>query len=128
MKPLGILLVGLWLALSVAASPAQETPGRKETKKPEQADIVAGKRLFETKCGVCHSTDSKETRVGPGLKGVRDGSLPSGRYATHDVILNQLNVGGRGLLTTVKGYGMPIFKELLTAKEKDQIVAYVMTL
>src|SRR5437879_6536153 len=128
MKPFGILLVGLWLALSVTASPAQEASGRKEDTKPTQTDIVAGKRLFDAKCGVCHSTDSKETRIGPGLKGLKDGNLPSGRGATHDVILNQLNMGGRGLLTTVKGYGMPIFRELLTAKEKDQIIAYVKTL
>jgi mono/diheme cytochrome c family protein len=128
MKVFGILLVGFWLALIVAGSPAQERPGRKEDKKAAQADIVAGKRLFDAKCGVCHSTDGKETRVGPGLKGVGDGNLPSGRNATHDVILNQLNMGGRGLLTTVKGYGMPIFRELLTTKEKDQIIAYVMQL
>jgi len=128
MKPLGIVLVGLSWALGVAVLPGQVASGRKENTKPAQADIVAGKRLFDAKCGVCHSTDSKETRVGPGLKGVSDGSLPSGRYSTRDVILNQLNVGGGGLLTTVKGYGMPIFKELLTAKEKDQIIAYVLTL
>jgi mono/diheme cytochrome c family protein len=61
-------------------------------------------------------------------QGVKDGKLPSGRNATHDVILEQLNVGGRGLLITVNGFGMPIFKDLLSDKEKEKIIAYVMSL
>ena len=51
MKPFGILLVGCWLALSVTASPAQETPRRKEDKKPAQADIIAGKRFLTRNVG-----------------------------------------------------------------------------
>ena len=78
-----------------------------------------GKKLFEAKCAVCHSADSNETRVGPGFKGAKDGTLPSGHSATAEVILKKLNAGGGG---------MPVFKELLTADEKAQLIAYVLSL
>jgi cytochrome c len=131
MKTFGILLVGLFVSVIVPESLAQNASSKGKEAKSSKAtaeDIVAGKVLFDSKCGVCHSADSKERRIGPGLKDVKDGKLPSGRNATHDVILEQLNVGGRGLLITVGGFGMPIFKDLLTDKEKDRIIAYVMSL
>ena len=71
------------------------------------------------KCGICHNADSNEKKIGPGLKGVKDGALPSGKSATEGAILDKLNAGGGG---------MPVFKELLTDKEKADIVAYVLTL
>ena len=78
-----------------------------------------GKKLFEAKCAVCHAADSNEARVGPGLKGAKDGTLPGGRNITADVIRKQLNSGGGG---------MPVFKELLTEDEKKQLIAYVLSL
>jgi cytochrome c len=85
---------------------------------PEPVD---GKALFMAKCGVCHATDSVERRIGPSLKGLRDGKLPDaiGRPATHDKILKQIDEGGNG---------MPVFRDLLTREQKEAIVAYAMTL
>ena len=78
-----------------------------------------GKDLFEAKCIVCHNPDSKDKKIGPGLQGVKDGKLPSGKNATHDVILEVVNAGGGG---------MPAYKELLTDEEKEDVIAYVLTL
>ena len=78
-----------------------------------------GEKLFASKCSVCHSADSNEKKVGPGLKGAKEGTLPSGRTANHDTILKQLNSGGGG---------MPVFKELLTDDEKEKLIAYVLSL
>jgi mono/diheme cytochrome c family protein len=83
------------------------------------ADPAAGKALFEIKCGVCHATESSERRIGPSLKGAKDGTLPGGKSATHDTVLKQIENGGGG---------MPVFRELLTKEQKEDIVAYVMTL
>ena len=85
-------------------------------KKP---DPVAGKMIFEQKCSECHESDSEETKIGPGLKGVKEGKLPSGKKATHDNILEIVEEGRDE---------MPPFKEALTAAEKDDVIAYVLTL
>ncbi len=78
-----------------------------------------GMKLFAAKCAVCHDPDSTEKRVGPGFKGAKEGTLPSGRKANHDTVLKQLNSGGGG---------MPVFKELLTDDEKEKLIAYVLSL
>ena len=109
------------LCLCAPAVFAQDAPAKEKGAKPAKAagDAVAGKALFEVKCGVCHNADSTEKKIGPGLKSVKDGALPSGKNATHEAILEKLNAGGGG---------MPVFKELLTDKQKADIVAYLLTL
>ena len=82
-------------------------------------DPAKGKELFETKCAICHNADSKDKKIGPGLQGVKDGKLPSGKDATYENILENINKGGGG---------MPAFEKLLTPEEKDNVIAYVMTL
>lgn len=82
-------------------------------------DAAKGKALFEIKCAICHNVDSKEKKIGPGLQGVKDGKLPSGKDATYENILDNLNKGGGG---------MPKFDKLLTDEEKDNVTAYVLTL
>ena len=100
---------------------AQDAPSKEKGANSAKAagDAAAGKALFEVKCSICHNADSTEKKIGPGLKGIKDGALPSGKNTTHDAILEKLNAGGGG---------MPVFKELLTDKEKADIVAYVLTL
>jgi mono/diheme cytochrome c family protein len=82
-------------------------------------DPVEGKKLFEIKCGVCHSTDTPEIRIGPSLKGAKTGMFPSGKYSNHATILKRIDEGGKG---------MPVFRELLTKEQKEDIVSYVLTL
>src|SRR6266436_6698856 len=100
-------LLGCTIALGFAAF-AQNTP-----------EALDGKKLFEKKCGVCHASETPERRIGPSLKGVKEGHLPGGRNATQDAILKQLNDGGNG---------MPVFRELLSDAEKDSVIRYVLTL
>ena len=38
--------------------------------RAETESVVAGKDLFEKNCSFCHFTDSTDTKVGPGLKGL----------------------------------------------------------
>ena len=83
------------------------------------ADTAAGKELFETKCSVCHNADNKDKKIGPGLAGVKDGELPSGKDATEANVMENLNKGGNG---------MPAFEKLLSEEEKVDVVAYVLTL
>src|SRR5215212_1781635 len=103
MKPLGCTIA---LALTAFAQNAPE---------PLEAS-----KLFEKKCGVCHATESAERRIGPSLKGIKEGGrLPGGRDATREAILDKLNNGGNG---------MPVFRELLSDAEKESLARYVLTL
>jgi mono/diheme cytochrome c family protein len=123
MKKLMTLAVAVLLSLAVSVSYAQKESkkhkGKKEEAKAATGDPAKGKDVFEAKCIVCHNPDSKDKKIGPGLQGVKDGKLPSGKDATHDTILQNVNNGGNG---------MPAFKELLTDEEKEDVVAYVLTL
>ena len=82
-------------------------------------DAGAGKEVFETYCVVCHNADNKEKKIGPGLAGVKDGKLPSDKDTTYDNLLENLNKGGGG---------MPPFEKLISDEEKDNVIAYVLTL
>ena len=93
-----------------------------EPSHPEFPEVypATGQRVFVTKCAVCHEATSTYRLVGPGLKGVKDGKLPSGKDATHDALLEILNNKG--------GAGMPPFQDILTKKEKEDVIAYTKTL
>ena len=86
---------------------------------PGKADPAAGKAIFQEKCAECHNADNKETKDGPGLEGVKNGKLPSGRPATHEVILDLVTRGQES---------MPAFKDGLTEQQREDVVAYVLTL
>jgi mono/diheme cytochrome c family protein len=88
-------------------------------KGAASGDAASGKTIFEGNCSDCHESSSTETKVGPGLKGVKSGKLPSGKPASHATILNLLNSG-----TDV----MPSFKDTLNDKQKEDVIAYVLTL
>ncbi len=68
---------------------------------------------------MCHNTDSAERKVGPGLAGIKDGKMPSGKEATDENLLAIINDGGGG---------MPAYAEILTDDEKTKLVAYMKTL
>ncbi len=85
----------------------------------EQGNAETGKELFQEKCAVCHFEDSTDKKIGPGLAGIKDGTLPSGKEATRENVMENVNTGGNG---------MPAFEQLLSDEEKIDIVAYVLSL
>ena len=84
-----------------------------------KGDAGRGSKVFDDNCAQCHYPDSKDEKVGPGLQGVKDGKLPDGRAATHDKILDIINTGPAEMTS---------FKDRLSEQEKEDVVAYVMTL
>ena len=82
-------------------------------------DVSDGATAFGSKCAVCHNADSAESKIGPGLAGIKDGKLPSGKEATDENILAIINQGGNG---------MPAYESILTAEEANALVAYLKTL
>ncbi len=82
-------------------------------------DVSDGATAFGSKCAVCHNADSADRKVGPGLAGIKNGKLPSGKEATTENIMAVINQGGNG---------MPAYESILTAEEKTALVAYLKTL
>ncbi len=101
----------LILLLLSAVLPAQ-------TDRPK-GDVTRGKIVFENNCADCHDAYSEDVLTGPGLKGLKEGKLPDGRPATHDKLLDIINTGPAEMTS---------FKDRLTEQEKEDVVAFCMTL
>jgi mono/diheme cytochrome c family protein len=71
---------------------AEETGKAGIMVRSDDESIATGKKLFESKCAFCHKTNSSETIVGPGLKGIMKGDrLPvSKKQATPENIAEQM--------------------------------------
>jgi len=84
-----------------------------------KGDADKGKEVFE-QCGVCHSHDTDEKKMGPSLKGLyKKAKMANGQKPTDASVLAIVNKG--------KGT-MPAFADVLTAEEKDNLLAYLKTL
>jgi cytochrome c len=82
-------------------------------------DAAKGKEVFE-QCGVCHSADTEEKKMGPGLKGLyKKAKMANGQKPSDASILALVNKG--------KG-AMPAFADVLSADEKSDLLAYLKTL
>lgn len=113
-----VLLIPLFACLAVAVFPQQPD----KVPVPSVAgrgDVTRGRQVFEATCDECHDAYSREERVGPGLLGVKNGKLPDGRAATYEKLLDIVNNGPAE---------MPAFRDRLTTQQKQDVVAFVMTL
>ena len=95
------------------------TPAGVAEEKELKGDVARGKALFDVHCDECHDAYSREARTGPGLEGLKSGKLPDGRPATHDKLIDVVNNGPAE---------MPKFEDRLTAQQKEDVVAFLMTL
>ena len=110
-RKIGFVSAALVIGIGFAAA---------QTEKPRaESGVARGKVVFADNCGECHNADSKEDKSGPGLQGLKNRKLRNGRNATHDEILDIVNTGP-GEMTS--------FRELLSGQQKEDVVAYVMTL
>lgn len=85
----------------------------------QKGDATKGKEVFE-QCSVCHNADSDEKKMGPALKGLfKREKLSNGKKLNEESVRGLINAGGNG---------MPAYEELLSAEERDNLVAYLKTL
>jgi mono/diheme cytochrome c family protein len=84
-----------------------------------KGDAAKGKEVFG-QCAGCHSADTADKKVGPGLKGLyKHDKLVNGKKVTDATVLEKINEGGNG---------MPPYKDVLSDSEKDNLIAYLHTL
>jgi cytochrome c len=86
----------------------------------QKGDAAKGKEVFD-QCSVCHNSDSTETKVGPGLKGLfkKDKMSTTGKPTNDANVIMKINEGGNG---------MPAYGDVLSAEEKTNLIAYLKTL
>jgi cytochrome c5 len=64
------------------------------TKLKNQKTVPSGETLFKTNCAICHFTDSRARKVGPGFLGLFKGKqLPSGKPLSEATVINQIRKG-----------------------------------
>ena len=85
-----------------------------------KGDAAKGKEVFE-QCSVCHNADSAERKMGPGLKGLyKKAKMDSnGKAPTDANVQGKIDEGGNG---------MPAYKDMLSADEKANLLAYLRSL
>jgi mono/diheme cytochrome c family protein len=103
-RALGLALAGFLAVVGFAA---------------DEGEAKAGQKVFASKCSKCHEAESKVYRTGPGLKGVKDGELPSGDPASAEAILTVIEEGREE---------MPPIGNELSEQQKRDVIAYVLTL
>ena len=120
-------LIGLLVVISLGYFGGELIYGKRttsiQTTSNNAADtetVVAGAKLFEKSCSFCHFTDSTDTKVGPGLKGLfeREKMSFSGWPVSDDSLRRQLK-------TPFKE--MPPF-ESLTDEEIKSLADYLKSL
>jgi mono/diheme cytochrome c family protein len=109
-------------AAIVAAVPALSACG--DVKEP-QADVVAGKQLFVSKCGACHTLARAGTKgtTGPNLDEAFQQSLKEGfgETAVRGVVYKQILYPNR--LPNANGVKMPA--KLVSGQDAHDVAAYV---
>lgn len=116
-------LVALFLLACAGPLLAQEE--KKETPAAK-ADPAAGRKIYKAHCALCHFADASIIKVGPGLKGLfQMKKLPlSGLPLTEANVRQRV---GEGKPDPEKPL-MPAYKDILTAPEMDDLIAYLKTL
>jgi len=85
----------------------------------KKGDAAKGKEVYE-QCGVCHSADTDEKKMGPSLKGLfKKEKMTNGQKPTDDSVLAIVNKG--------KG-SMPAFADVLSDEEKTDLLAFLKTI
>jgi cytochrome c len=109
-----VILMGACALVLAAVLLANSKPA-----KSKEGDPAKGKEIFE-QCAVCHNATSLEKKVGPGLKGLfQRAKLPSGKPLSDETVTARINTGGDG---------MPPYKDILSDKERADLLAYLKTL
>ena len=101
------------------AAGAMLVAGLMAQDKAKPGDAAKGKEVFD-QCSVCHNSDSDETKVGPGLKGLfKMPKLVNGKPVTEANVRDLINTGGNG---------MPAYADQLSEQDKNDVIAYLKTL
>ena len=114
-----VLLAGLALGLSAQGE-------KKDPPAEVKGDATAGRRIYKAHCSLCHFADAAIVKVGPGMKDLfKQKKLPlTGLPMTEENVRKRVAEGNPDPQKPL----MPAYKDILTAKEMDDLMAYLKTL
>jgi cytochrome c len=119
--PTSILAVGAIAALPLGSSPALAA-----------GDAAAGKQMFTTTCGACHSTSPGVNMIGPSLAGIVGSKSGTVRGYSFSPALKAANITWdeqtldkflENPKADVHGTKMPI--RVPNAEDRDNVIAYL---
>jgi len=135
MKIRAILIGSLILSVFLVACDTDNLTADNSNKKVKDrwytsAQLISGKQVFSNNCAACHG-DKGQSLVDDWKETLADGSFPAPPlngtahtwHHSKKILLRTINKGGVSL-----GGTMPAFKDKLTDKQKDDVIAYVMSL
>ena len=111
------ILVAVFAAVAIGFAVLRNTALEDRSIPPDQGAVL----FQEKECTQCHFTQSRKTKIGPGLKGLFDRErLPvSGQPATEANVRSQLKDPFED---------MPSFADRLTEEQRDRIIDFLKTL
>jgi uncharacterized membrane protein len=122
-NPVALYILCLIVVAGIGFFGGELVYGRKDLGQPAQTEnllVQDGRQIFEQKCAMCHLTDSTQTKVGPGLKGLyQRESLPvSDRTVSDETVRDQIRSPYSN---------MPAFPDL-SAEQMEALLEYMKTL
>jgi cytochrome c len=107
-------------AMQLRSSLAQDS-AKPASAAPLSEAATRGKTVFTEKCALCHSADTTDKKIGPGLKGFyQRGTFTSDSSKVADQSVTKFIESGKGM--------MPPFKDTLEPAKIQDVVADVKTL
>lgn len=105
----------LWAPITAAA--AQSPAGKTTAANRKAAAVDAGRMVFNQRCEICHFSDSRAKKIGPGLKDLfARARLANGARITDSSVAGVISDGGKNM----PGYG-----DLLKPGQIQALIAYL---
>jgi cytochrome c len=98
-------------------------------------DAAAGKQVFTTTCGACHSTEPGVNKIGPSLAGIvgsKSGAVPgysfSSALKSANITWNEQTLDKFLKSPSADVHGTKMFISVPNAENRHNIIAYLATL
>lgn len=112
--------LALVVFLSAQGGGEQATAKAPSERVSARGNAERGKKVYRKNCGICHYSTTEKQKIGPGMKDIYKRGTFAGGKKVDDANMRAWIAKGNDR--------MPPFKEVLTAREMADWIAYLKTL